>query len=165
MGAVNRLAQVMYAVSGALLVLMMLTVLLDVTSRAVFGATDGSVDFTFRGAVEIVSYSLLFMVLFAFPYAVSRGQVIVDLFTENMSERWKSILDGIYMFGFGLLGLGMTVRFYESAWRVAESGETTQDLLIPLTYIYAVTTFATAMLTLRGFLVGLQQLIESRRQS
>lgn len=165
MGAVNRVARWMHVVSGALLITMMVTVLLDVSSRALFGATDGSIDLTFVGAVEIVSYALLFMVLFTLPYSVSRGQVIVDLFTENLREKWKTALSGLYMLGFGMLGLAMTLRFYEAIWRVADSGETTQDLLIPMSYIYTVTTFASAILALRGFGVAIEELIKCRRQA
>lgn len=160
MEAVRRLALGMHVLSGMLLIGMMVTVLLDVISRAMFGASGGRIDFTFQGGVEIVSYGLLFMVLFTLPYSVSRSQVIVDLFTDEMSERLKALLAGIYTFGFGLLGIGMAVRFFEAAGRVAETGETTQDLLIPMTFIYGATAFATSVLALRGILVALRQLQE-----
>lgn len=160
MDAAHRLALVMHRVSGVLLIVMMLTVLVDVITRTLFGATKGHVDLTFTGAVEIVSYGLLFMVLFTLPYSVSRSQVIVDLFTERMNERLKSVLAGVYTFGFGLLGLGMAIRFFESMARVAQSGETTQDLLIPMEYIYAVAAVATSVLALRGVLVAIEQILE-----
>ncbi|WP_413206807.1 TRAP transporter small permease [Rhodospirillum sp. A1_3_36] len=163
--AAHRLAHGMHRVAGVLIVLMVLTVLLDVLSRFVFGATDGAVDFTFRGGVEIVSYCLLFMVLFSLPFSVARGQVIVDLFTENMSERLKGILSGVYLFGFGLLGLGMAIRFYEAIGQAFSTGETTQDLVVPLAHIYIVVTFAAAVLALRGFLVGLEHILESGKRS
>lgn len=158
---VHRVSYAMHLVSGTLLVAMMVVVLADIISRTTFGASGGAVDLTFRGGVELVSYGLLFMVLFALPYSVTRSQVIVDLFTENLSERVISILAGIYTFGFGLLGVGMSIRFIEAVGRVAESGETTQDLLIPLTWMYGLTAFATVMLALRGLLMGLQQALES----
>ncbi|MCB1760199.1 MAG: TRAP transporter small permease [Gammaproteobacteria bacterium] len=158
MNVVERVAYAMHVISGLLLITMMVTVLLDVVSRTLFGASGGSIDFTFHGAVEIVSYGLLFMVLFALPYSVSSSQVIVDLFTERMGENAKQMLAGIFTLGFGLMGLGMAVKFYEATLRVAETGETTQDLLIPLSYLYAVTAAATAMLALRGLLVAIEQL-------
>ena len=161
MNAAHRVAHAMHVVSGILLLVMMFTVLVDVVTRTLFGASGGRIDFTFRGGVEIVSYGLLFMVLFTLPYSVSRGQVIVDLFTEQLSDRLKAVLSGVYTFGFGLLGLGMSIRFFEAAQRVAETGETTQDLLIPMHYIYAITALATAVLALRGILVAIQELRES----
>lgn len=163
MGAARKLAFYMHWTSGILLIVMMVTILVDVVARALFGATKGSIDFTFNGGVEIVSYSLLFCILFALPYSVRRGQVTVDLFTGGMSERLKGILAGIYTLGFGLLGLGMTIRFSMAVDRLRQTGETTQDLLIPMSYIYAVAAFAVAVLTIRGFLVAIQQFMDSGR--
>lgn len=163
MDGAKKVAFYMHWISGVLLIVMMVTILLDVITRAVFGATKGSVDLTFNGGVEIVSYSLLFCIMFALPYSVRRGQVIVDLFTGGMSERLKGILAGVYTLGFGLLGFGMTVKFYEAVGRLSQSGETTQDLLIPMAYIYSVAAFAAAMLALRGLLVALQQFMDSGR--
>ncbi len=163
--AVYRIAQAMHQIAGAILILMMLVIMADVISRALFGATGGALDLTFIGGVEIVSYCLLFMVLFTLPFSVSRGQVIVDLFTNTMSERLKGILGGIYILGFGLLGTGMTLRFIEAAGKAAETGQVTQDLFLPLSVIYGVTAAATAVLALRGVLVAVQQIIESVKAS
>ena len=163
MNATHRVAHAMHVISGFLLLVMMFTVLFDVVSRTLFGASGGRIDLTFRGGVEIVSYGLLFMVLFALPYSVSRGQVIVDLFTEQLGDRLKAVLSGIYTFGFGLLGLGMSIRFFEATARVAETGETSQDLLIPMQYIYAVTAVATLVLALRGVLVAIEELRASAK--
>lgn len=163
MDAAKKLAFYMHWTGGGLLILMMITILADVISRATFGATKGSVDFTFNGGVEIVSYSLLFCIMFSLPYSVRRGQVIVDLFTGGMSERLKGILAGVYTLGFGLLGFGMMVKFYEATHRLNQSGETTQDLLIPMYYIFAVATFAAAVLAIRGVLVAIQQFMDSGR--
>lgn len=163
--AAFRIAQALYHLAGVLLIAMMFIIMTDVVSRAVFGATDGAVDFTFTGGVEIVSYVLLFMVVFTLPYAVARGQVIVDLFTNGLSDRAKSVLAGVYTLGFGVIGFGMTIRFIEAAKQASLTGASTQDLLIPLSYIYAVTAFATAILAIRGALVALQQILESGKPS
>ncbi|MCB2101874.1 MAG: TRAP transporter small permease [Rhodobacterales bacterium] len=161
----HRLAHGLHLVSGVLLVVMVVTVLVDVATRTVFGASGGTIDLTFRGGVEIVSYSLLFMVLFALPYSVNRGQVIVDLFTENLPERTKDVLNAVYLLGFALLGFGMSVRFYDAVFRTIESGETSQDLLIPLYYLYAVVAAATAILGVRALLVALEQVLDSGKRS
>ncbi|MCP3871171.1 MAG: TRAP transporter small permease [Gammaproteobacteria bacterium] len=148
----------MHTLSGVILIGMMVTVLLDVITRLIFRVSSGEVDITFQGGVEVVSYSLLFMVLFTLPHSVSRSQVIVDLFTERMDGRLKSLFAGIYTLGFGLFGVGMAVRFFESMGRVARSGETTQDLLIPMTWLYGIAAFAATVLALRGILVAWHQL-------
>lgn len=165
MKAAHHLAHMMHLISGIFLILMVLTVLVDVFSRLAFGLSSGAVDFTFRGGVEIVRYSLLMMVLFALPYSVSRGQVVVDLFTEHFPERVKEALSGIYIFGFALLGGGMAQRFYHAIANAQSSGETTQDLLIPLTYFYAIAAFTTAVLCLRSVLVALEHIIYGGRAS
>ena len=156
----HRVAQAMHKFSAVLLVFMVLLVLVDVSARFVFGVTDGGFDFTFRGGVEIVSYGLLFTVLFALPYSVNRGQVIVDIFTERMAERSKRLLAGIYNLGFALLGLGITIRFYDAIGATFDSGETSQDLLIPLYYIYAAATFGAAALALRSLIVAVEQITD-----
>lgn len=155
---VDAVAFYMMQLSGVLIVTMMVTVLLDVTTRFIFGITDGGIDFTFIGGIEIIKFGLLFTILFALPHCVDRSQVVVDLFTERLSERQKSFLEGIYFLGYMLLAIGMTFRFYEAVHTTVLTGETTQDLLIPMNYIYAVTAFGTAMLGIRSLLVAKQRL-------
>lgn len=163
--AVFRVAQTMYHIAGVLLLAMVGVILVEVVGRSVFAATGGAIDFTFIGGIELVSYALLFMVLFTLPYAVSRGQVIVDLFTGGMSARMKAVLSGVYTLGFGLLGVGMTLGFVGSAGSVMASGQVTQDLHIPLGYLYGLTAFTTSVLALRAILVASQQIIEGFKAS
>jgi len=155
---VERVSLYMQLLSGVLIVSMMVTVLADVTTRALFRMTDGGLDITFIGGIELVKYGLLFTVLFALPYCVDKSQVVVDLFTERLAERKKALLESIYFVGYAVLGSGMTIRFYHAIGNAAMSGETTQDLLIPMNYIYALTTFATAVLAIRSLLVAKQRL-------
>ena len=162
--ASHTIAHGLHMVSGVLLVAMVVTVLLDVLSRTVFGVTDGDIDITFPGGVEIVSYSLLFSVLLALPYSVNRGQVIVDIFTEVFPEGVKRAMAAAYNLGFTALGLGMAVAFFHSVGTTLDSGETTQDLHIPLYLIYAAVSAITAMLGLRALLVSIEQFLDSRRR-
>lgn len=152
----ERLTLSMHVISGCILISMMFVTLTDVIARAVFEATDGSVDFTFIGGVELIKYGLLFVVLFALPYSVGRSQVIVDLFTEKMKPRMKAVLEGFYLLGFVLLGAAMSYRFYHAVGQSKMTGETTQDLLIPLYYIYAVASFATGVLAIATLLISLR---------
>ena len=152
----ERLTFSMHVISGCILISMMFVTLTDVIARAVFEATDGSVDFTFIGGVELIKYGLLFVVLFALPYSVGRSQVIVDLFTEKMPPRLKASLEGFYLLGFVLLGAGMSYRFYHAVEQSQLTGETTQDLLIPLYYIYGVASFATGVLAIATLLISLR---------
>lgn len=148
---INHISQYMQILSGVFLIAIMLATLSDVFTRTLYGLTDGNMDFTFIGAVEIVKYGLLFTILFTLPQSVGSSQVIVDLFTENMSGKVKRYLEGFYLIGFALLGAGMSYRFFLSIESAQMSGETTQDLLLPMSWIYSIVVFATSILTLRCF--------------
>lgn len=148
----EQVTRIMHRVSGLLLMLMMFSTILDVGSRALFSVTNGSIDLTFIGGVEIIKFGLLLVVLFALPYSVGRSQVIVDLFTEQMSTRSKAWLDGFYILGFMLLGFGMSVQFYHAISYAHMTGETTQDLQLPLFYLYGIACVATGMLGLSALI-------------
>ncbi|MFV0575066.1 MAG: TRAP transporter small permease [Vibrio sp.] len=148
---INLISQYMQMLSGVFLVGIMLVTLCDVVTRTIFGLTDGSVDLTFVGGVELVKYGLLYTILFTLPQSIGSSQVIVDLFTEQMPDMVKRYLEGFYLIGFALLGAGMSYRFFLSIEGAQMTGETTQDLLIPMTWIYCIVVFATSMLTLRCF--------------
>lgn len=165
MNTVRKIAHLMHMLAGAILFAMMITVLVDIITRGIFGLSGGSIDLTIRGGIEIIRYGLLTMVLFSLPYSVSRGQVIVDLFTEHWSERVKKVLAGFYTIGFSLLGFAMAIRFFEAIDRTAKTGETTQDLFIPISYIFTMATFGAFMLGLRGALVAYKQISDGIKAS
>ncbi len=162
---INRLTHLMHICSGALLIGMMLVTLLDVVTRTLYGLSDGAIALTFVGGVELIKYGLLFTVLFTLPRSVGDSQVIVDLFTDSMSERTKTYLESFYLLGFALLGGGMTYRFYMAIEDAVLSGETTQDLLLPMPWIYRVVVFATGVLTIRCLILTWDLLRQSHLPS
>jgi len=155
--AVDGLALILYWISGLLLVVMMLSVVFDVISRALFAATDGNLDLTFTGGIELVKYSLLFSMLCAFPYAVDKGQIVVDLFTQGWSNRTQRWTDGFYTICFGVFGGLLCWRFGLAGEEAEVSGELTQDLLIPMAPIYLAASAVLGVLALRGVVSGLTQ--------
>jgi TRAP-type C4-dicarboxylate transport system permease small subunit len=146
---IERITHGMHLLGGVFLITMMVVTLFDVFTRGLFSMTDGAVDLTILGGIELVKYSLLFTVLFILPHSVSRSQVIVDLFTERLQARTKKVFEAVYILCFGLMGIGMSYSFYHLVDEAAMSYETTQDLLIPLTYFYATACFATLCLLFR----------------
>jgi len=86
---VERITHGMHLLGGFFLIAMMVITLFDVFTRGLFTMTNGAVDWTILGGIEMVKYSLLFTVLFILPHSVSRSQVIVDLFTERLSSKAK----------------------------------------------------------------------------
>ncbi|TYL46792.1 TRAP transporter small permease [Marinomonas sp. IMCC 4694] len=162
---IERIAYGMHLLGGFFLIAMMVVTLLDVLTRGLFTLTEGAIDFTILGGIELVKYSLLFTVLFILPHSVSRSQVIVDLFTEHLQTRTKKALEAFYILCFGLMGAGMSVSFYHSVEEASMSYETTQDLLIPLTYFYAIACFATAMLAVSAATYASQLLFCTKAES
>ncbi|ETI60596.1 TRAP transporter small permease [Marinomonas profundimaris] len=162
---IERITHGMHLLGGVFLITMMVVTLFDVFTRGLFTITNGSVDWTILGGIELVKYSLLFTVLFILPHSVSRSQVIVDLFTERLQPRTKKVLEAVYIFCFGLMGAGMSYSFYHLVGEAEMSYETTQDLLIPLTYFYAVACFATFMLTVSAVTYTLSLLFSKKAES
>lgn len=157
MSALTRLVafacRALLMISAVMLSAMLIVVLADVLSRALFRLSSGSIDVTFTGGIELIRFSLLFAILYALPWCLDRSQVVVDLFTERLSDRTKAALQALCFAGYTLLGLAMSVRFWHSIQAASVSGETTQDLMLPLTYIYAATCLGTGLLTLRALLL------------
>ncbi len=151
---INRAAHIAHLGAGFILVSMMFITLADVVTRAIFNFTEGGIDLTFIGGIELIKFGLLFAILLTLPHSVAKSQVIVDLFTEKMNHRLKIYLEAFYNLGFALLGAGMSVRFYEAIESASMTGETTQDLQIPLQYIYAGVVFATALLAVRALIIA-----------
>lgn len=162
---IERITHVMHSLGGVFLIAMMTVTLADVITRGIFTMTGGAVDLTFLGGIEMVQYSLLFTVLFILPHSVSRSQVIVDLFTERLQPRTKHALEGVYLFCFGLMGVGMSYSFYHHFSEAAATYETTLDLMIPLTYFYAVACFATVMLAISAATYSFQLIFCGKAKS
>jgi len=151
---VDAISRIMMLFSGFMVTAMMFIVLSDVVTRALFRLTDGRFDFTFIGGIELVRFALLFAILYALPWCVDRSQVVVDIFTDGLSERSKAALEALSFTAYSLLALGMSIRFWQAIGHAHMSGETTQDLMFPMSYIYAATLLGTAMLSLRSLVLA-----------
>lgn len=157
--AIDGLALILYRISGLLLLAMMFCVVADVGARSLFAMSGGSVDLTFIGGIELVKFGLLFTMLFAFPYAIDKGQIVVDLFTHQLHERTLQLFDGVYTLCFGVFGALLCWRFYHAAEGARMSGELTQDLLLPMAPIYLVSSAALAVMAARGLTSGILELL------
>lgn len=151
---VKRIAYALNVLGGVSLLFIVIVVLLDIITRTLFGMTTGRIDFTFPGSFELVKFGLLFTLIYSMPYALNRGQVVVDLFTDKWSVETKSRLAGFYMLFFAIFGFLMTEALIQSGFSARASGETTQDLAIPMQYIYYLASVGMAVLGLRGLTVA-----------
>ncbi|OLF35628.1 TRAP transporter small permease subunit [Psychrobacter sp. Cmf 22.2] len=146
---ISRLCQF---IGGISLVIIVLTTMLDVIARYIFKLTGGELGFTVKGSVEIVSYFMLFALLAAFAAFVERSQIIVDVFTQKMSQAVKGYMMGVFMIGFFIIGLVFTWGLYESAIDAIEFGKVTQDLRISMMPIYAISAFLSLLLAIRSLI-------------
>ncbi|MBD3641898.1 MAG: TRAP transporter small permease [Marinobacter sp.] len=154
---IDAISRAMLLISGFMLTAMMFIVLAEVLTRTIFGLSDGGVDLTFTGAIELVRFALLFAIIYALPWNVDRSQVVVDLFTHNLSERAVAALQAVCFLGYFLLALAMSYRFWGSIGHAQLTGETTQDLSMPMSFIYAATLAGTGMLCLRSLVVAVRK--------
>lgn len=160
---IESISKAMLMVAALMVAAMMLVVLLDVLSRALFDLTSGKLDLTFIGGIELVRYSLLFAILYALPWNLDRSQIFVDLFTGNLSDRIVSLLKSLSYLGYFLLALAMTYRFWGSIGMSQMTGETTQDLEIPMPVIYAGIVFGTSMLGIRSLQIAGRNALDAMR--
>lgn len=151
---IESISKAMLLVAALMVAAMMLIVLVDVISRALFELTSGGLDITFIGGIELVRFALLFAILYALPWNLDRSQIFVDLFTGNLSDRAISILTGLSYLGYFFLAMAMTYRFFDSLGMARMTGETTQDLGIPMPIIYAGIIFGTCMLGVRSLQIA-----------
>lgn len=151
---VKRIAFGLNVVGGVSLISIVVVVLADIITRTIFGATDGRVDITFPGSFELVKFGLLFTLAYCMPYALNSGQVVVDLFTDNWSAKAKGRIGAFYMLFFAAFGFAMTSALIHSGHDAKLSGETSQDLIIPMQYIYYLASVGMAVLGLRAVSVA-----------
>ncbi|WP_430461043.1 TRAP transporter small permease [Thalassolituus sp. LLYu03] len=150
------LTRSMHFIAGIILVSMMFVTLADIATRSLFEMTSGSIDLTFIGGVELIKYGLLITVFFCLPHSVERSQVMVDLFTNQLSERKKAALHGFFITGYVFLGLAMSYQFYLSAEDALMTHETTQDLQISVAYFYWIISAASAVLAVAALVSSLR---------
>lgn len=162
--ASDALARGLFAVSGLLLVFMMMVVVVDVGLRAVFTVSAGTVDVGFNGAIELVRIGLLFTVVCALPAAVERGQVVVETFTNRLPERGKDIMFAAYLVGFCGFGLILAFGWFASGQAALSHRETTQDLGIPMAPIYFAAALCAVLLAGRSLVCAIRSVAKGRRQ-
>lgn len=137
-------------VAGVMLVATMAVVLAEILLRSLFGLTGGRLDLTFTGSFELVRWGMLLSLAYCMPYTLPRAQVVVDLFTDNLPDWIKERLKGLYTLLFGVFGFLMVWLMLKSASGAAMNGETSQDLLIPMQFIYYLASVGMLLLGLRG---------------
>lgn len=157
------LSHVALAVAGIALLAMMGITVLDIILRYAFKLSAGASGVTLTGGVELVEYLLLAMILAAMAAHVERSQVIVEVFTQKLSEKLQARIAALCLLIFALIGATVAFGIGEAASSAAEFGEITQDLAMPKAPIYAVASALFVIFTLRSAIHGLHDLLEGTR--
>lgn len=135
------------ALAALAIVFMMLNVAGTVIMRIVHAVTGGAVNLIWQGSIEMAVLSLTVVVFAALHGAFLVGAIKVDIFTEWLPPAVQRVVDGLYGLLYAAFAGVMTWRFYQATATTFERGDATQDLLMPLFYIYAFLTVACAALT------------------
>ncbi|MBU4611408.1 TRAP transporter small permease [Achromobacter sp. GG226] len=159
MGAIqyslNRIARVLLAISGLALVAMMFVVIFDVIVRNLSVVLPFLNEITYYGTIEIVRYLFLLAMAGAMPWGVEKSQVIVELFTQRLSDTAKVRVDAFFLLGFAALGALMAYSLFVAGSHAFVTGETTPDLQIPIGPIRYATGACMALMALRALVEGL----------
>lgn len=150
------------AVAGIALLAMMMITVVDVVLRYAFQLTDGASRLTFVGSVELVKYLLLAAILGAMAGHVEKSQVVVEVFTQKLSDSAKARIAGVNLLIFAVLGGILAMGIYEAAASAAEFGEVTQDLAMPKAPLYRAAAVLFVIFAVRSVIHGIQGLVTGK---
>ena len=155
----TALAKLCMFIAGLALIALLGVTVLDVILRTLYKLTNGLSSINIKGSVELVTYLLYISLLSAMAASVEKSQIVVELFTQAMSRRGKTVLAGVYLFGFTVIGVLMAIGSWSDAVDALEFGEVTQDLAISKGPIYFVAFFMFGVLAIRSAIQGLEKRI------
>lgn len=146
--AVRLVADSFNVLAAAAVVFLMLNVAGAVLVRTVHALTGGVVNLIWAGSIEMAGLALNVIVFAALHRTFVVGAIKVDLFTQSLPHVLQRLIDGAFGLVYAVFAGGMTWQYYHATLTTFERGDATQDLLIPLFYIYAFLTVASAALAL-----------------
>jgi TRAP-type C4-dicarboxylate transport system permease small subunit len=136
----------------ALIALAMLfgVVAVNVLGRALFDATDQSLNLMIPGAIELSRYALMMLVFASLPRAAEAGMVRVDLLIDRLPPRLSRFLDSLWGLAIAAFGGAAGWLLIDDAWLQARRGDSTQDLEMPLWLFTGFAGLMAAALALTG---------------
>ena len=154
---VNKLAQFLAVLGGAILVLMIVITCLSVIGR-IFNSVGHSGFITmylpflgsffqwFRpitGDYELIEAGAALAIFMFLPWCqLNRGHATVELFTAMLPSKANRFLSAFWEIIFALVIILITWRLYEGMLGKIRNGETTFLLQMPVWWSYAIASFA-----------------------
>ncbi|MCL4747034.1 MAG: TRAP transporter small permease [Burkholderiaceae bacterium] len=145
--AVTLLAGAFNALAGAALVFMLLNVAGTIVARLIHALSGGALNMIWRGSYELAVLALTVVVFASLHRAFVVGAIRIELFTDFMPQSVKRVIDGVFGLVYGVFAAAMTWRFTHAVAVTYERGDATQDLLLPLYWIYLFLATASGALT------------------
>lgn len=156
MNVLNALARALLVVAGVALVCMMFVTIFDVLLRNFGNNFDALRDFRFYGSIEIVRYLFLVAMAGTMPWGVEKSQVVVELFTQRLSEAARCRIDSFFLLGFTVFGGALAYALWMGAVHSWSTGETTPDLGLPLAWPRYIASVCMGLMALRALFLGIQ---------
>jgi len=111
------------------------------------------------GDVELMQMGIALCISLCLPWCQLHGaNIIVDFFTEKLPQRSSRALDGIGSILLAVMCLLLSWRTAAGALGVAEAGETTMIIGLPMWWAYAMLAPGLALTALIALWQGLRQL-------
>ena len=90
------------------------------------------------GDVELTQFGVAWAISLSLPWCQLRGaNIIVDFFTQRLPQRTVRRLDGLGALLLALMCALLAWRTTVGAWAVAQAGETSMILALPMWWAYA----------------------------
>ena len=141
-GRLERLTRVFALAGGLLLVGVMGMTVVSVVGRYLFNAPV-------PGDYEITELAIGIAVFAFFPYChITNANIVVELFTGRMPERFRAALDAAHNLTFAVVAGLITWRLFIGAMHKFDDGETTVFLGIPVHWAYFSALLGAGLLTM-----------------
>ncbi len=141
-GRLERLTRVFALAGGLLLVGVMGMTVVSVVGRYLFNAPV-------PGDYEITELAIGIAVFAFFPYChITNANIVVELFTGRMPERFKAALDAVHNLTFAVVAGLITWRLFIGAMHKFDDSETTVFLGIPVHWAYFSALLGAGLLTM-----------------
>ena len=108
------------------------------TRSAISSSIAPNIDSPIQGDVELTQFAIALAISLALPWCQLHGaNIIVDFFTQKMSERAVRVLDGVGALLIGAMCALLAWRTSVGAVSVREATETSMILGLPMWWVYA----------------------------
>ena len=138
-------------ISLTLTLFLLAIVAINIIARPLYGISNGSINLMIPGGIELSKYTLLLIVFSTLPRASISGMVRVDILSNRLPTSMAQLLDKLWLILMGCFFIALFWLFSNKAILSFNRGDASQDLQIPLFYIYTLISIASFMTIISCF--------------